>query len=127
MHQGVQTRHFPSQESSPLGQPSVVIWLDRGSGQLWAPARGWLNARETAPLLWRFLNHLVTSGGVATKESLVEELWSTSYHPLHHDQRVQGAARRLRNLLRVGEGVRAPVTGQDGTYQLYATVRELSA
>lgn len=53
--------------------------------------------------LFAILTALFRAGGSATKEVLVCSVWGvTSYHPLHHDNRLRVAVRKLR--ARLGDG-----------------------
>lgn len=66
------------------------VWLANGRS---------LSLRER-PQLWSILATLHDHGGAATKEQLVQALWNESeYHPLHHDNRLQVAVRKLRKLI----------------------------
>ena len=49
---------------------------------------------------WRLLTTLITHGGEADKEQLVDAIWSPDeYHPLKHDNRLRLTARNLRRLI----------------------------
>jgi DNA-binding response OmpR family regulator len=89
---------------------------------VWLP-RGRAVALDRRPVLWRLLEVLLGRGGKATKEELVEDVWSEPYHPLRHDNRLRLAVRKLRKL--VEDDAAHPtrvITTADG-YALRGTVR----
>jgi hypothetical protein len=67
--------------------------------QVWLPD-GTSRSLASSPQLWSILASLFEHGGAASKEQLVRDIWNeTEYHPLRHDNRLQVAVRKLRQLL----------------------------
>ncbi len=67
--------------------------------RVWLPSGTSFSLAER-PQLWCLLVALHERGGTATKEQLVQALWNEAeYHPLHHDNRLQVAVRKLRKLI----------------------------
>lgn len=71
---------------------------------------------STRPLLWRLLTTLWERGGRACKEDLARAAWPAEpYHPLRHDNRLQVAVRKLRELIEADRfAPRRVVTTDDG-------------
>lgn len=91
--------------------------------RVWLPNGSCFSLVER-PQLWSILVALHERGGTATKEQLVQALWNEAeYHPLHHDNRLQVAVRKLRKLIE-DEPSRPTrlVTTEDG-YTLVGRVR----
>lgn len=77
-------------------------------------------------VLFELLCTLCRRGGAATKEQLLEEAWGVrEYHPLHHDNRLKVAVRKLRRLLEDALGA-DPVEAADDGYRLRGRVRFVS-
>ncbi len=73
--------------------------LDLPAGRV-LPAAGDPIDLTRTPQLLRFLSALADAGGEASKETLVGAAWDIAdYHPLHHDNRLRIAARKLRQLI----------------------------
>lgn len=78
-------------------------------------------------ILLGLLVTLLRHGGHATKEQLLVEVWAVrEYHPLHHDNRLKVAVRKLRRLLEEVLGDDPIEAGDDG-YRLRGRVRFVSA
>jgi hypothetical protein len=76
-------------------------------------------------VLFDLLATLCANGGAATKEQLLERAWGVrEYHPLHHDNRLKVAVRKLRRLLEEVLGADPIETASDG-YRLRGKVRFL--
>lgn len=72
-----------------LDEKSQKVWLEDGTSV----------SLKRKPLLWRLLWSLYQHGGEATKEQLVENLWSVHYHPLQHDNRLRVTVHKARRVL----------------------------
>lgn len=67
--------------------------------QVWLP-NGTTISLASSPQLWSILVALFEHRGAASKEQLVRAIWNeTEYHPLRHDNRLQVAVRKLRQLI----------------------------
>jgi DNA-binding winged helix-turn-helix (wHTH) protein len=74
-------------------------------------------------VLFDLLVALCRQGGTASKERLLEVAWGVrDYHPLHHDNRLKVAVRKLRRILEDVLGHDPIVAGEDG-YRLTDQVR----
>lgn len=77
-------------------------------------------------VLWAILRTLADNGGEASKEVLVVSVWQVvEYHPLHHDNRLRVAVRKLRQQL--GEHAEAALDTTDDGYALTGTWRWVAA
>lgn len=89
----------PHAPPEPCDQERPGWGLADDERRVWLPSGRSLSLRER-PQLWSILVALHEHGGAATKEQLVHALWNESeYHPLHHDNRLQVAVRKLRKLI----------------------------
>jgi hypothetical protein len=74
-------------------------------------------------VLFDLLCALCRRGGAATKEQLLQDAWGVrEYHPLHHDNRLKVAVRKLRRLLEDVLGA-DPVEAHDDGYRMRGRVR----
>ena len=74
-------------------------------------------------VLFSLLTALGRHGGTASKERLLEVVWGVrDYHPLHHDNRLKVAVRKLRRLLEevLGDD---PIEAADDGYRLRGRIR----
>jgi hypothetical protein len=77
-------------------------------------------------VLFDLLCALCRRGGAATKEQLLQEAWGVrDYHPLHHDNRLKVAVRKLRRVLEDVLGADPLEASEDG-YRLRGRVRFIS-
>lgn len=75
-----------------------ITYFDAPRARLLQPLGASLSL-EAHPVLVRLLATLVAHGGAASKEALVCSVWQVrDYHPLHHDNRLRLAVRKLRGL-----------------------------
>lgn len=74
-------------------------------------------------VLFDLLATLCRHGGKASKEQLLEVAWGVrEYHPLHHDNRLKVAVRKLRRLLEDHLGA-DPIEASEDGYRLRGQVR----
>lgn len=74
-------------------------------------------------VLFDLLATLCRHGGKASKEQLLEVAWGVrEYHPLHHDNRLKVAVRKLRRLLEDHLGA-DPIEASDDGYRLRGRIR----
>lgn len=117
------------QSSSPRAPVQLV---QRAEGAEWTVEVGALRILladgrsvdfSSKKVLFDLLTTLGKHGGAATKEQLLEEAWGVrEYHPLHHDNRLKVAVRKLRRLLEevLGDD---PIEAKDDGYRLRGKVR----
>ena len=93
----------------------------------------WLTGGRTIPLadragLWGVLATLFGCGGAASKEQLVEAVWSgTTYHPLRDDGRLRNVIFKLRQLIEVDPAQPERLVTTESGYALGGLVRRASA
>lgn len=80
------------------GAPSPGVGLELGTYSVWtAGASIDLSERR---LLFNLLDAIVSAGGCASKEQLLQTVWHEhDYHPLRHDPKLYAAVSALRHLL----------------------------
>ena len=100
--------------------------LDQGRSSVWLANSRDAVAFGDRALLFRVLVALAERGGRASKEDLVGAVWNERvYHPLHHDNRLRLAVRKIRQSLEDSPEAPVRVGTTDDGYELLGRVRWL--
>lgn len=96
--------------------------LDAAHGHVWGSLGQRLDLSRHATLR-RVLEVLLAAGGTAGKEDLLRQVWAVeNYHPLHHDNRLRVAVRKLRQRFH-DAGMDDPLDTLEDGYALRGTWR----
>lgn len=89
----------PHKPPEPRAREQPGWGLADDERRVWLPSGASISLADR-PQLWSILVALHELGGTATKEQLVQAIWhEAEYHPLHHDNRLQVAIRKLRKVI----------------------------
>lgn len=115
------------QQASVVHETSGPEWIVDGAGMRIVLPDGTAVDLRRKKVLFDLLATLCRHGGTASKEQLLEVAWGVrEYHPLHHDNRLKVAVRKLRRLLEDALGDDPIEASADG-YRLRGRVRYIQA
>lgn len=111
------------QSASVVRDADGPEWIVDGAGMRIVLADGATVDLSKKKVLFDLLATLCRQGGQASKEQLLEVAWGVrEYHPLHHDNRLKVAVRKLRRLLEDALGD-DPIEAREDGYRLRGRVR----